>query len=548
MVPLKRFLALTVLSLCCVAHAEQYGMRNISILKTPSGGSVTASNYDFAIPQLLATAATTTGANTYTVSLQATNGSLLLGFFEGTANSGNLADPTNVLWQSHTWIKVTNINFNTIANPSNNVTLWRTICTNTSSATLTVGYPNAQTGNSMAIFQWMNADSSEAFGSNAIVQVVAQAQDTAVNPRVTYTAVGNAGTNGLIWFCADNQNSASGRTANSSNQWQLITQSLNYNTPATGGALFFSEVALASLTAATNYASSRNCGHILVEVKPNKIFGGTNYAASLMDFNVTNAAGTTINRVIETNGIYGQFEQFDLNFSQNVQGETLTNVFLRQTNFLKPMAVRVGQYKSSNVIVAANSASFAMGISNYNNFTYFVQGRASPGNNLILAFRAYLYNGATNNEAGANLYDMLRCDGNASGDAIAFQLDTSIFASGQSNRFNIESNPGPLHSTYIAWQTNSWIYMEGIVNYLIGQCRATVWAADPANAASRTFLGDVTVACSHIGTGTGDTDLSPAKGLQVEAGISAFENRIEHLELDDSTGRYTTNIFNGLGP
>lgn len=530
---------LLIFFLCLSASAAS--KRGTLIAQQSSGAAAaTPQCYDFLIPNLLTAFGNTSNFTSYTTaSFSPTNGALLV--VGVIACSATPVPPTTCTWNSHTWIKISDTNFNVKALPTNNLSVWRTLCTNTTAGTFKADFGGAtQSGCAIAVFQVLNADDSEQFGSNAVIQVQATAADATVNPNIAYNTPAKSGTNMLICFMGDAVNASTGRTPNSSNQWQVISQTLNYATPASGGGVFFSPAALAGRLAVTNYCTSRNSGTIMLEVQPKLYFCGTNVADALVDGAGTNVSGTTLTRIAMTNATKGKFETYDKFFSLNVQSDTATNWFFNSLNNALKIPVRVGNYGSSNVIIQTSNPSQGMALRSSNSFTYAVHGRASPANQLMLKTEGYIYLGVTNNNAGQVLFDLIRGDGNVSGDFVVFQLDSGAFASGLSNRVNIETNPGgaTTHSTYIAVQTNATIYFMMQDNRLTGIPRLTVWdiRTNPWS-----LLGDVTSTQSHIGTGTGDTDISPLKFGNAESGTSSGDIIFWNLQVDDSTGRYNTN-------
>jgi hypothetical protein len=513
-----------------------------------ASAGATPSCYDFLIPNLLTAFYNTSNFTAYsTASFSATNGALLL----AKVNVSYASSPTassSVTWNGHTWFKIADTNYNTKASPTHNLSVWRTLATNDTAGTFTANFAATPAGCGIAIFQVLNADDSAALGSNAVKQVAQTAVDATTNPNISYSAPALAGTNMLVLFMGDNVNSSSGRTPNSSNQWQVISQ-LGYATPTSGGGVFFSTAALAGRAAVTNYASSRDAALVLVEVQPKLYFCGTNYADALVGITGTNVSGIVLTRQAATNTTSGKFETYDKFFSQNVQSDTATNWFFEAQSNPLLVPVRVGNYGSSNAILLTSQSTLSLALRATNNFTYAVHGRASPANNLILKTEGFVYLGVTNDNTGQELFDLDRSDGNVSGDFVVFQLDAGSFASGQSNRVNIESNPGGVttHSTYIAVQTNATIYWQKQDNRLTGIPRLTV--LDVRNGV-KTLLGDVTSTQSHIGTGTGDTDISPEKFGNAESGTSTGKIIFETLQIDDSSGRFnTTYITNSaFGP
>jgi hypothetical protein len=500
--------------------------------------------FDYAIPNLIVSFANTTNFTQYsTASFRATNGAVLLAMV-ATSIAASPVAPTTMSWNSHTWIKIADTNYNTKAAPTHNLSVWRTLVNNNNADTLTAGFGAAtQTGCGMAVFQILNADNTEAFGSNAVIQVAQTAYDATVNPSISYSTPAKCGTNMLVIFQGDNIAGTTGRTPNSSNQWQTISQTA-YAAPNSGHGVYFSEAAIGGPVTATNYCTSRDSALVLIEVQPKALNCGTNFADALVDGAGTNVVGTVLTRFAITNGTKGKFEQYDLFFSKNVQGETATNWFF--STLVNPLkrATRVGNYGSSNVIIQTSNPSLGLSLRASNSFTYAVLGRASPANQVILNTRGFVYLGATNDSnLGQVLYDLVRSDGNVTGDFVVFQLDTGTFAGGQSNRVNIETNPGgaTTHSAYIAVKTNSWFYWQLQDNRLTGLARLAIWdvRTDPW-----TLLGDVTSPQSHIGTfaeGARDTDISPLKFGNAESGVSTNNIVFENIEVDDSTGRFNTN-------
>jgi len=533
-----------ILLLLCAMSAMGASRRAQFLLSSVSSSAGANACFDYAIPNLIVSFCNTTNFTQYsTASFRATNGALLLAMVNTTVAAAPLA-PTTMSWNSHTWIKIADTNYNTKLVPTHNLSVWRTLVNNNNADTLTAAFGAvSQTGAGIAVFQILNADNTESFGSNAVIQVVQTAYDTTVNPSISYSTPGKSGTNMLVIFQGDNIAGNTGRTPNSSNQWQTVVQN-SMSTPNTGHGVMFSESAIAGPIAATNYCTSRDSALILVEVQPKALNCGTNFADCLVDGAGTNVAGTVLTRFAITNGTKGKFEQYDFFKSLNVNAETATNWFF--STLVNPLkrATRVGNYGSSNAIIDVTNPSQGLSLRASNSFTYAVLGRASPANQVILNTRGFVYLGATNDSnLGQVLYDLVRSDGNVTGDFVVFQLDTGTFASGQSNRVNIETNPGgaTTHSTYIAVKTNSWFYWQLQDNRLTGIARLAIWdvRTDPW-----TLLGDVTSPQSHIGTfaeGARDTDISPLKFGNAESGVSTNNIVFENIEVDDSTGRFNTN-------
>lgn len=120
------------------------------------------------------------------------------------------------------------------------------------------------TGTATIIAEVTGADQTAAYGTNAIVQAVAFAVAASANPTNKFSAPGNNGFNTLLFSVGDDINSGTDSSANLN--WTELWET-NYNTPAAGCALYYTNAASSLMTTATNTATSRDWATIAIEVK-----------------------------------------------------------------------------------------------------------------------------------------------------------------------------------------------------------------------------------------------------------------------------------------
>lgn len=129
-----------------------------------------------------------------------------------------------------TWVQVGTTNFNTLASPTQRLTVFRATGTAPTSTGGTASFGANQTGCNIGVCEFTNVCMSSTNGAGALAQVLFNATNTVTNPNITLSAFNSNGKNsGLIL----SGNAANGYGGTPEANW---TEDLDtgYNTPATG--------------------------------------------------------------------------------------------------------------------------------------------------------------------------------------------------------------------------------------------------------------------------------------------------------------------------
>ena len=164
-----------------------------------------------------------------------------------------------------TWVQIGTSNFNTLANPTQRITMFRAQGASPALGPGIADFGGAtQSGCIIQIVEFQGADASAANGANALVQTNLNGRDATANPSVAYTSPALPKTNALFWAWGGSVNSSSDATPQAS--WVILRQ-LAYGAPDTGAAFNYQMNALPA-TSATDSATRRNWAGMMVEVKP----------------------------------------------------------------------------------------------------------------------------------------------------------------------------------------------------------------------------------------------------------------------------------------
>lgn len=118
-------------------------------------------------------------------------------------------EEATVTGTSQTWTKVDGLTFNTIASPTQRITVYRFLAASTFSATTTISFGATQLGISSHLYEITGMDATGTNGSGAIVQVVTNSADATANPSVTMAAI-SSGSNAVIAYFANDINPMGG--------------------------------------------------------------------------------------------------------------------------------------------------------------------------------------------------------------------------------------------------------------------------------------------------------------------------------------------------
>lgn len=110
---------------------------------------------------------------------------------------------------SQTWTKVDGLTFNTIASPTQRITVYRFLAASTFSATTTITFGATQLAISSHLYEITGVNTTGTNGSGAIVQVVTNSSDATANPSVTMAAI-SSGFNAVIAYFANDINPMGG--------------------------------------------------------------------------------------------------------------------------------------------------------------------------------------------------------------------------------------------------------------------------------------------------------------------------------------------------
>ena len=131
---------------------------------------------------------------------------------------------------SMNWVQVSTSNFNTLASPSERVTIFRSMTNNHTTGRGTADFAgNNQTGCDIALVQFFGVDTSGSDGAGAIVQSVNNGVDTTSNPTITLAALTGT-TNAAIALLGNSLNPFGGTVESG---W-TEDRDIGYATPATG--------------------------------------------------------------------------------------------------------------------------------------------------------------------------------------------------------------------------------------------------------------------------------------------------------------------------
>lgn len=106
---------------------------------------------------------------------------------------------------SQTWTKVDGLTFNTIASPTQRITVYRFLATSTFSATTTISFGATQLAISSHLYEITGMDATGTNGSGAVVQAVTNSSDATANPTVAMAAI-SSGSNAVIAYFANDIN------------------------------------------------------------------------------------------------------------------------------------------------------------------------------------------------------------------------------------------------------------------------------------------------------------------------------------------------------
>lgn len=173
-----------------------------------------------------------------------------------------------------TWWRVGATNYNTIGSPAGRLVAWVTQLppgVSPFSMTVTISGITSGSGANVALFRISGGDTNLAWGSNAIAQVTMVGSNATANPRMSWSAPGNNGSNTIIYAVGDDINSASD-SAPESGWTEPANGEVAYNTPAHGLTTGFRLTVPAATTFTTNTSTSRDWAAIALEVR-----AGTNH-------------------------------------------------------------------------------------------------------------------------------------------------------------------------------------------------------------------------------------------------------------------------------
>lgn len=260
-----RFLIALLLFLCGLDCNAQIlsGRRNVRLLASASGGCVTTTNaLTF---NSLATLTTTAASNSYAApAFTPTTNATLIFFIAGTPNGSWTV--TNTGTTQLTWWEAKTTNYNTLGTPTASLSVWVSqLASGTAPFSMQVVATKASgTGINLSVVEVIGADQTLAFGTNAIAQISQTGSNATANPKLSWSAPGNAGLNSIIYGLADDINSAADNAA--ATDWTELTETA-FNTPATGLTVDYKTFVPAGTTSTTNTVTSRDWAAVILEVK-----------------------------------------------------------------------------------------------------------------------------------------------------------------------------------------------------------------------------------------------------------------------------------------
>lgn len=287
---MKWFALLTLMALAIDAHSQAIvPNRRLNFATVAAAAGCTAGTNQL-IVSLLDSTNTTVNADTYSGNaFTPSSNSTIFVFISGSPTGTQTV--TNTGSTQLVWREVLKTNYNTLGTPAGFHSVWMSqLPQGTAPFSMTmVCNQTSGTGRNMAVVEVSGADQTAAFGTNAMVQAVGGGADGVANPTNKFAAPGNNAMNFLLFSVADDVNSTADNTAVANSIWFELNEGA-YNTPAHALAVYYGTNVPASITAATNTATSRDWSTIVVEVK-----AGTNCFASNVkkDTTVSITEGTT---------------------------------------------------------------------------------------------------------------------------------------------------------------------------------------------------------------------------------------------------------------
>ncbi len=230
------------------------------LLALPAG----AQHYHDLLVNDLANAATDARQSAYTTTVyQPAPNSLVLAVVINTKTS--TPDTPTFAGNGLTWVPIGTTNFNTLAAPTERITMFRAQGPAPTSTGATADFGGkTQTGCIIQVLEFQGADATAANGANALIQTNFNGANDTANPGIAYASPSLPGTNAVFFAWGGSVNRSSDSTPQTN--WVTLRQ-LAYDTPSTAGAFNYQMNALAAASS-TNTASSQNWGAMMVEIKP----------------------------------------------------------------------------------------------------------------------------------------------------------------------------------------------------------------------------------------------------------------------------------------
>lgn len=207
---------------------------------------------------------TTTGATSYVTATNYTIAANALALAFVVNSKASAPDTPTFSGNGMTWVQVKTVTCNTIAAPTQRLTVFRGMTNATSTSTAgTASFGGAtQTGCAIKVFEFTNVNTGGTNGSQAVAQCQTGNADTTANETITMQALDSSALNTVI-ACAVNS-VASGSDESPEAGWTEADE-LTYSTPSTGTTVDYRNQTTDNTVAIT--CTSRNWAIAAVEVR-----------------------------------------------------------------------------------------------------------------------------------------------------------------------------------------------------------------------------------------------------------------------------------------